>query len=154
MLLINNGVLFSIAEPFSKGKQTQIWQSQERSTFWPENIQHGCLDSTLYLEHWSISKQAFIGQIQSWLTQMIWKLLKNFGFDTMRCARASSLVAARILCLIQKQILSCLLINVQVGKVPSTCELAKERSCWSKEAVISHECLAWIIQKEDAEKQE
>ena len=30
-------ILFSIAEPFSKGKQTPIWQSEKRSTFWPEN---------------------------------------------------------------------------------------------------------------------
>ena len=30
-------ILFPIAEPFSKGKQTPIWQSEKRSTFWPEN---------------------------------------------------------------------------------------------------------------------
>ena len=30
-------ILFPITEPFSKGKQTQIWLSEKRSTFWPEN---------------------------------------------------------------------------------------------------------------------
>ena len=38
-------ILFPIAEPFSKGKQTPIWLSEKRSTLW-------YLDSTLYLEHW------------------------------------------------------------------------------------------------------
>ena len=48
-----DAILFSIAEPFSKGKQTQIWQSEKKEHFMARKrvIRIGCLDSTLYLEH-------------------------------------------------------------------------------------------------------
>ena len=70
VLLINNGansiyvlfwssapsmILFSIVEPLSKGKQTHIWQNEKKEHFMVRKrvfqIQHGCLDSTLYLGH-------------------------------------------------------------------------------------------------------
>ena len=35
--------------PFSKGKQTPIWQSDKKGELQAFQIQHGCLDSTLYL---------------------------------------------------------------------------------------------------------
>ena len=35
--------------PFSKGKQTTIWQSDKTGALQAFQIQHGCLDSTLYL---------------------------------------------------------------------------------------------------------
>ena len=50
-------ILFPIAEPFSKGKQTPIWLSEKRSTLWPEheffksNMDALTLDSILYLGH-------------------------------------------------------------------------------------------------------
>ena len=53
-----DAILFSIAEPFSKGKQTPIWQSEKRSTYWQAenetvlsiwNTDHYLLDAAILL---------------------------------------------------------------------------------------------------------
>ena len=52
-------ILFSIAEPFSKGKQTPIWQSEKRSTLWPEKrvLFKSNMDALTVLSIWDTDKE-------------------------------------------------------------------------------------------------
>ena len=51
-------ILFRLLRTFSRSKQTPIWQSEKMEHFLAKKrvlqIQHGCLDSTLYLGHYNI----------------------------------------------------------------------------------------------------
>ena len=51
-------ILFPIAEPFSKGKQTLIWQSEKRSTLWPEKeFFKSNMDALTVLSIWDTDKE-------------------------------------------------------------------------------------------------
>ena len=58
-------ILFPIAEPFSRSKQTQIWQSEKRSTFWQAEMEFfkSNMDALTVLSIWDSERSQLMSLI-------------------------------------------------------------------------------------------
>ena len=81
---------FPIAESFTKSKQTPIWQSEKRSTFWLENVFFKSnMDAlTVLLGHWYIHMIGYLCRVYSFFLYQFWN--PHFYVDDWKVIKTTS----------------------------------------------------------------